>query len=97
MKVLSDAVKEELPTIILVIDETCTFNGASHGVDNVVNVFSWEEVSDFTRGQQIIDGHEETLVSDLTLSEEEHDTFIFLTSLEVHLLEIHLKVSETVT
>lgn len=96
MEVLSDTIDEELPGVVLVVEKASAFDGIADRGDDSIDVFSWEEIRDFSRGEQIVDEHKEALVGDLTLSEEEHETFILDTSLHVHLLEINLEVGETV-
>ena len=96
VKVLADAIEEELPAVVLVIDYAFAFHCASHRVHDVIDVFNGEEVGDLTRGKQIIDEDEEALIGDLTFSEEEHEALIFLTCLDVHLLQVYLEICETV-
>jgi len=96
VQILSHTVKEELPAIILVVNDTFTFDCRSHGVDNVVYIFSREQISNFTRRKQIINEDEEAFIGDLTFGEQEHDTFVFLSSFDIHLLQIDFKISETV-
>ena len=44
-----------------------------------------KEVRDFPWGQQIIDQHQELLIGDLCISEEEHRPHVLETSLDVEL------------
>ena len=97
MKILSDSVVEEVHAVILGISHTFTLDGTSNGVEDVVVFFSSEEIGDLTGRQKIIEVDQESLVGDLTLSEEEHETLISDTGLEVELDKIGLEIIHTIS
>ena len=97
MQVSSDSVVEEVHAVILGVLHTFTLDGTSNGVHDAINIFSGEEISDLTRRQKIIEVNQESLVGNLTFSEEEHDTFISDTRFHVELLEIGFKITHTVS
>jgi hypothetical protein len=48
VQVLSNSIKEELPAVVLVVNNTLTLNGASDVVHNAFKFFIVEEFVDFT-------------------------------------------------
>jgi hypothetical protein len=96
VEVLLHTVNEELPAVVLVVNEALGLNGWAHGVDNTINVFGEEEVGDLTGGKQIVDEHKEAFVGDLAFSEEEANTFVLGSRLHEHLLEINLQLVDSV-
>jgi len=48
VEILLDTVDEELPAVVFVVNKTLTFDGRSNIVYNLFNIFSWEQVRDFT-------------------------------------------------
>jgi len=89
VQILLDTVDKELPAVVFVVNKTLTFDGRSNIVNNLLNIFSWEQVRNFTWTKQIVNEDEETLVSNLSFSEQEHNTLIFNTSA----LVVGLKIS----
>ena len=78
MKVLANTVKEELPAVVLVVNQTFGFDSRADSSHDTIDILSWEEICNLTGRKQVINEHKEALIGDLTFSEEEHDTLILL-------------------
>jgi len=48
MQVLLNSINEEFPAVILGIEQTFTLDCRSNSVDNSINIFSLEEIGNFT-------------------------------------------------
>jgi hypothetical protein len=48
VKIFLYSVYEELPAVVFVVDHALTFDGRSNVVDNLLNIFGWEQVRDLT-------------------------------------------------
>jgi len=48
VQILLYSVDEELPAVVFVVHKTLTLHGRSYIVDNLLTIFSWEEVRNFT-------------------------------------------------
>jgi len=48
VQILLDTVDKELPAVVFVVNKTLTFDGRSNIVNNLLNIFSWEQVRNFT-------------------------------------------------
>ena len=81
VKVSLDTVNEELPAVFFVVENAFALDGTSDTIDDAIDILNREEISDLTGGEQIIDEDKETLVGDLTFSEEEHESLILLARL----------------
>jgi hypothetical protein len=97
MKVLSYSSDEEFPAAFFGVWKAFTLDSWPDVVHDSINVFSLEEISDLTRGKEIINVHKESLVSDLSFSEEEHHSFVLDSSLHVHCLQISFKICDTIS
>ena len=89
-------VDEPLPARVLVHGEAGGLDAAAHGVDDGVHLVGREEVRDVAAGQQVVHGHEEALIDDLRVREEEHDALLLDARDVVHLLEVLLEVAQAV-
>jgi hypothetical protein len=96
MEILSNSVVEEVHAVILGISHSFTLDCTSNGVEDVVVFFSGEEIGDLTGRQKIIEVDQESLVGNLTFSEEEHKTLISDTGLEVEFDKIGLEIIHTI-
>jgi len=69
VKVPLDSFNEEFPAIVLAIDDAFTLYSWSDVVDNSINIFSLEKISNLTRRKKIVNVHKEPLVCDLSFGE----------------------------
>ena len=96
MEVLSNTANVEVPAVVTRVKDASRFDCRADAIDNAVLVFVCKEISDLARRKKIVDEHKELFISDLTLSQEEHNTFVLKTRLIVHNLKICLEIVKTV-
>lgn len=76
MEVLANSTYEEFPERIFGLGETCGFDSWTNRVENLVLVFWFEEISDVSGGEEVVDVDEEVLVCDLGFAEEKDDPLV---------------------
>jgi hypothetical protein len=96
MEVLLDSVDEVLPDGAGNGVDTITLGSRGDCVDDTIDIFLHEQVSNFSTGEEIIDEHKVVLRLDLSFSEEEHQAFILNTRFLEHSLEVDLEIVDTV-
>ncbi len=84
------SVNEEGPAVFLCVLDACTFDLISDTIDDIVIVVIGEKTGNFTRGQKIVDDHQELLVWDLGISEEKNNTNVLKPRLDVELSQVCL-------
>jgi len=65
LKCSTNAIDKELPTVLLGVVKTLSLYFRSHRIDNVFHVVVRKEIWNLSRGQQVVDKHQETFISNL--------------------------------
>lgn len=98
MQFLFDLVDVPVPAVGVIprVDLSLGFDLVPHCVDDFLLLVRSIQLCDFTRGQQVVDIHQEPFVGDLTLGEEEENIIFLDTSLLIQSLEVSLEIVDAV-
>mmetsp|Transcript_46858 Transcript_46858/g.111156 ORF Transcript_46858/g.111156 Transcript_46858/m.111156 type:complete len:483 (+) Transcript_46858:3837-5285(+) len=96
MEVLLDLGDEEVIHRILRIGDPFALALVSDGVVDCVDLVGGEQAGDLAGGKQLVQVHEELLVGNLRVHEEEDNRLVLEAGLEVHLLDVLLEIAHAV-
>ena len=77
LQISSHSFNEEHPAILPCVLKSSTFHLISDSRDNIFNFIISKQTWDLTRSQQIVDQHEETLLWNLRVRQQEHSADVF--------------------
>ena len=84
--------KLTIPARLAVSGEPSLLALGQDTIHNIVHLIDRVQVGNIATGQEVIKVHQETLVGDLAVREEEQDTLVLETSTRVHHLQIVLQI-----
>jgi len=96
MQILLHFLEEESKEIIRSIEEAISFGFTSYLSLNGLKLILSKELGNITSGKNIIDIHKESVVNDLTISENKHKVKSLGTRLHESSLDIGLKIRHAV-
>ena len=78
-------IDEEGPAVLLSVLDSCPFHFISDPVDDIFQFIVCKEVRDFSGSQQVVDDHQELLIWNLGIGEEEDYADVLEACLDVEL------------
>jgi len=96
VKVLSGLAQEEVKELVRGIEVAGLLGFGSNLSENAVELVLSEELRNPTRGKNIVDVHEELVVGDLSVGQDEQELSTSNTGFEVHILNVGLKIVHAV-
>mmetsp|Transcript_52189 Transcript_52189/g.91117 ORF Transcript_52189/g.91117 Transcript_52189/m.91117 type:complete len:856 (+) Transcript_52189:3115-5682(+) len=96
VQVAANLADEEVPAVGAVRHQAQGLHLVGHAVHNRVHLIHREQIGNVSTREKIVDEHQEALVGDLGVSQQEHDALLLEACLVVHALQVLLEVVDAV-